>query len=194
MAIIIPVHTTYVHGTQHPLLSYNRANTSRTPFPSPSIPAFQWNMPNPGPASPSLVQSSAQTPSMLGSIIGTPIAPSAPPSTPYHSHPMPTPPLSSTLLRECFPLPHHAQLRDSLSRVVQIIDENNDIPPDDLLQFTRREDQSTFQCLFWNGGINPCKKSFNRKDRAIDHVWSHLGYRPYACRGGCGIIDWFVPP
>ena len=106
---------------------------------------------------------------------------------------MSAPPLTSTLLRECFPLPHHAQLRDLLSRVVQAIDENNDVPPDDLLQFTRREDQSTFHCLFWNGGVNPCGKSFNRKDRAIDHVWSHLGYRPYACRGGCGIIDWFVP-
>jgi hypothetical protein len=106
---------------------------------------------------------------------------------------MPAPPLSSTLLRECFPLPHHAQLRDLLSRVVQAIDETNDVPPDDLLQFTRREDQSTFHCLFWNSGANPCGKSFNRKDRAIDHVWSHLGYRPYACRGGCGIIDWFVP-
>lgn len=111
----------------------------------------------------------------------------------FHSHPMPTPPLTSTLLRECFPLTHHAQLRDSLSRVVQTIDENHDVPPDDLLQFTRREDQSTFHCLFWNGGVNPCGKNFNRKDRAIDHVWSHLGYRPYACRGGCGIIDWFVP-
>ena len=159
-----------------------------------SIPAFQWDIPNPGPPSQGSMRRSAQTLSTSGSLLPPSIAPPVSSSTTFHSHPISAPPLTSSLLSECFPLAHHAQLRDLLSRVVQAIDENNDLPPDDLLQFTRREDPSTFHCLFWNGGVHPCGKTFNRKDRAIDHVWSHLGYRPYACRGGCGIIDWFVPP
>ena len=196
-AIVTPVHTSYVRGTQDPLLSYNMAYTANMPFITSSLSPFQWNIPNPGLPPPGSTRSSAQTLATSSSMITPSIVSSAPFSTAFHPHSHPlyasAPPLTATLLRECFPLPHHAQLRDALSRIVQIIDENHDVPPDDLLQFTRREDQSTFHCLFWSGGASPCGKSFNRKDRAIDHVWSHLGYRPYACRGGCGILDWFVP-
>ena len=38
-----------------------------------------------------------------------------------------------------------------------------------------------------------CGQDFRRWDRAITHIrGKHLNHRPYPCRGGCGVLTWYV--
>ena len=38
-----------------------------------------------------------------------------------------------------------------------------------------------------------CGQEFRRWDRAITHIrGKHLNHRPYPCRGGCGVLSWYV--
>jgi hypothetical protein len=49
------------------------------------------------------------------------------------------------------------------------------------------KDSNQWKCLFGNEEVC-CKKTekrFERVERAIEHVRSHLGHRPYACDGTC---------
>jgi hypothetical protein len=49
------------------------------------------------------------------------------------------------------------------------------------------KESNQWRCLFGSKG-NPCKKSgkqFERVERAIEHVRSHLGHRPFACDNTC---------
>jgi len=37
-----------------------------------------------------------------------------------------------------------------------------------------------------------CGAVYQRQDRALTHVRTHLNYKPFACRGRCGMKDWWV--
>jgi len=58
-------------------------------------------------------------------------------------------------------------------------------PQDDLLlQFTTR-DGRFYKCDFWRGN-EKCVKEFDRKDRALDHIRTHIELQPFVCRElGC---------
>jgi hypothetical protein len=63
------------------------------------------------------------------------------------------------------------------------------------------EENGQWRCVM-GSRAHPCKKpnkQFPRLERAIEHVRSHLGHRPYACDGTCwksksGGTSWYVPP
>lgn len=51
-----------------------------------------------------------------------------------------------------------------------------------------------WKCAF-GSAKHPCKrnmhkKTFDRVERAVDHIRSHLGHRPYLCNGNCGAQGW----
>jgi hypothetical protein len=51
-----------------------------------------------------------------------------------------------------------------------------------------------WKCAF-GSATHPCKrnmhkKTFDRVERAVDHVRSHLGHRPFVCDGDCGTQGW----
>lgn len=51
-----------------------------------------------------------------------------------------------------------------------------------------------WKCAF-GSAKNPCKrnmhkKTFDRVERAVDHIRSHLGHRPFVCNGDCGTQGW----
>lgn len=35
-----------------------------------------------------------------------------------------------------------------------------------------------------------CGTKYQRQDRALTHVRTHLNYKPFICRGRCGMKDW----
>jgi len=37
-----------------------------------------------------------------------------------------------------------------------------------------------------------CRKKISRSDRAITHVRTHLGLKPYPCEGDCGNQAWYA--
>lgn len=51
-----------------------------------------------------------------------------------------------------------------------------------------------WKCAF-GSAKHPCKrnmhkKTFDRVERAVDHIRSHLGHRPFVCIGDCGTQGW----
>jgi len=51
-----------------------------------------------------------------------------------------------------------------------------------------------WKCAF-GSAKHPCKrnmykKTFDRVERAVDHIRSHLGHRPFVCNGECGAQGW----
>jgi hypothetical protein len=51
-----------------------------------------------------------------------------------------------------------------------------------------------WRCSF-GSARHPCKrnmqrKTFDRVERGLDHIRSHLGHRPFICRGDCEIQGW----
>lgn len=51
-----------------------------------------------------------------------------------------------------------------------------------------------WKCTF-GSAKHPCKrnmhkKTFDRVERAVDHIRSHLGHRPFVCIGDCGVQGW----
>lgn len=57
-----------------------------------------------------------------------------------------------------------------------------------LLRFlSRPSPASSFRCLF-----DGCAKKFDRRDRAIGHIRTHLEHKPFLCDGRCKIVGWCV--
>ena len=60
--------------------------------------------------------------------------------------------------------------------------------------FLDEHSKGQWKCAF--GSVrHPCKrnmrkKTFDRIERAVDHVRSHLGHRPFICSGECGTQGW----
>jgi hypothetical protein len=54
-----------------------------------------------------------------------------------------------------------------------------------LLGFLAHESTGgTYRCLF-----EGCNKSLDRQDRALGHIRMHVGHRPHACGGICGVPE-----
>jgi hypothetical protein len=47
--------------------------------------------------------------------------------------------------------------------------------------------RSNFRCLF-----DGCMKKFDRRDRAVGHIRTHLEHKPFLCDGQCKIVGWYV--
>ncbi|KAG8791624.1 hypothetical protein FRC16_000349 [Serendipita sp. 398] len=65
--------------------------------------------------------------------------------------------------------------------------------PDPAADFLLRIDyptnrQARFACLWQD-----CDKTFERQDRALGHVRTHQGQKPYGCNGSCEDRFWYVP-
>jgi hypothetical protein len=57
-----------------------------------------------------------------------------------------------------------------------------------LLRFlSRPTPASNFRCLF-----DGCSKGFDRRDRAVGHIRTHLEHKPFLCDGQCEIVGWCV--
>ncbi|KIM27208.1 hypothetical protein M408DRAFT_330129, partial [Serendipita vermifera MAFF 305830] len=52
-----------------------------------------------------------------------------------------------------------------------------------LLSFLASDAAGAYRCLF-----KECSKNLDRQDRALGHIRMHLGHRPHACDGKCGVI------
>jgi len=60
--------------------------------------------------------------------------------------------------------------------------------------FLDEHGKGQWKCAF-GSAKHPCKrnmrkKTFDRVERAVDHIRSHLGHRPFVCDGGCGAQGW----
>jgi len=63
-----------------------------------------------------------------------------------------------------------------------------------LTAFLDEHGKGRWRCAF-GSAKHPCrrnmhKKTFDRVERAVDHVRSHLGHRPFVCNGDCGAPGW----
>jgi hypothetical protein len=66
----------------------------------------------------------------------------------------------------------------------------NDMKRSILSPFLERSQKgNSYKCRF-----DFCSKSFDRQDRAIGHVRTHIAYRPFQCGGRCGAADWYGTP
>jgi hypothetical protein len=62
--------------------------------------------------------------------------------------------------------------------------------------FLDEHSKGQWKCAFGSAKY-PCKrnmrkKTFDRVERAVDHIRSHFGHRPFVCNGGCGNQGWYV--
>ena len=62
--------------------------------------------------------------------------------------------------------------------------------------FLDEHSKGQWKCAF-GSAKHPCKrnmrkKTFDRVERAVDHIRSHLGHRPFVCNGECGAQGWYV--
>ncbi|CCA72552.1 hypothetical protein PIIN_06489 [Serendipita indica DSM 11827] len=91
------------------------------------------------------------------------------------------------LMRYHFPLDTQVHLRRALFHVLNAgwKRANEREPTDDiLLQFTTRNGK-LYQCAFWKADTR-CVKEFDRKDRVLDHIRTHIDLQPFVCReAGC---------
>ncbi|KIM29501.1 hypothetical protein M408DRAFT_328752 [Serendipita vermifera MAFF 305830] len=91
------------------------------------------------------------------------------------------------LMRCHFPLDSQAHLRRALFHVLNAPWKRaNDREPTDetLLQFTTRNGK-LYQCSFAKAD-GRCVKEFDRKDRVLDHIRTHIDLQPFVCRdAGC---------
>lgn len=60
--------------------------------------------------------------------------------------------------------------------------------------FLDEHSKGQWKCAF-GSAKHPCKrnmrkKTFDRVERAVDHIRSHLGHRPFVCDGDCGAQGW----
>ena len=60
--------------------------------------------------------------------------------------------------------------------------------------FLDEHSKGQWKCAF-GSAKHPCKrnmrkKTFDRVERAVDHIRSHLGHRPFICNGECGTQGW----
>ena len=86
-------------------------------------------------------------------------------------------------MRYYFPHDNQAALRRALYYVINSPwKRNNDREPTDeaLLQFTTRNGK-LYQCGFWKPE-GRCIKEFDRKDRVLDHIRTHIDLQPFVCR------------
>jgi hypothetical protein len=86
-------------------------------------------------------------------------------------------------MRYYFPHDDQATLRRALYFVINSVwKRNNDREPTDeaLLQFTTRNGK-LYQCGFWKPE-GRCIKEFDRKDRVLDHIRTHIDLQPFVCR------------
>lgn len=93
-------------------------------------------------------------------------------------------------MRYYFPYDHQAHLRRALFYVLNSNwKRNNDREPTDevLLQFTTRNGK-LYQCAF-HKAEGRCVKEFDRKDRVLDHIRTHIDLQPFCCREA----GWYVP-
>lgn len=51
------------------------------------------------------------------------------------------------------------------------------------LSFLASDAAGAYRCLF-----KECSKNLDRQDRALGHIRMHLGHRPHACGGKCGVM------
>ena len=63
-----------------------------------------------------------------------------------------------------------------------------------LTAFLDEHSKGQWKCTF-GSAKHPCKrnmrkKTFDRVERAVDHIRSHLGLRPFVCNGDCGTQGW----
>jgi hypothetical protein len=94
------------------------------------------------------------------------------------------------LMRYHFPLDTQGHLRRALFHVLNAPWKRaNDREPTDeaLLQFTTRNGK-LYQCSFAKAE-GRCVKEFDRKDRVLDHIRTHIDLQPFVCRD----IGWYVP-
>jgi hypothetical protein len=47
-----------------------------------------------------------------------------------------------------------------------------------------------FACIVPRSDGTPCGKTFNRADRGLTHIRTHLDHRPFYCRGRCNNKNW----
>lgn len=93
------------------------------------------------------------------------------------------PPAQDVYLQTFFPGDRNIRRREALHEILsaQWKIENQREPQDELLlQFTTREGKY-YKCAFWRGN-EKCMKEFDRKDRALDHVRTHIDLQPFICR------------
>jgi hypothetical protein len=87
-------------------------------------------------------------------------------------------------MRYYFPLDSQANLRHALFHVLNSSwKHHNEREPTDeiLLQFTSRSGK-LYRCLFHKQEGQQCPKEFDRKDRALDHIRTHIDLQPFCCR------------
>ncbi|PVG03441.1 hypothetical protein CPB86DRAFT_779162 [Serendipita vermifera] len=91
-------------------------------------------------------------------------------------------------MRYYFPLDSQAHLRRALFHILNSAwKHHNEREPTDeiLLQFTSRSGK-LYRCLFHKQEGQQCPKEFDRKDRALDHIRTHIDLQPFCCREhGC---------
>ncbi|CAG8761274.1 12391_t:CDS:1, partial [Acaulospora colombiana] len=87
-------------------------------------------------------------------------------------------------MRYYFPLDTQEHLRRALFHVLNSAwKHHNEREPTDeiLLQFTQRTGK-LYRCLFHKQEGQQCPKEFDRKDRALDHIRTHIDLQPFCCR------------
>ena len=98
-------------------------------------------------------------------------------------------------MRYHFPHDSQAHLRRALFHVLNAPWKRvNDREPTDevLLQFTTRNGK-LYQCSFAKAE-GRCVKEFDRKDRVLDHIRTHIDLQPFVCRDAGWYVPFFLSP